>query len=337
MFKFIWVGLIEKFQVLDLGKYRSSIIFLQIFTAITALFLSTWQLEGSIGIFILFVFLINLWSSMQDIATDGFSVFLLEQSEKGWGNSVQIGFFWIGYIVGGGFLLILLSKTNWSLSLSLMGITTILITIPVLFLKQNSTPNDKRKIKTWESILTFLSQPKTKSVLLMVSIYRLADGFVRSILPSLLSDWGLDFQRIGLLLGIIAPIASLVGALIAGSLINRLGRKRSLSVFGSFQLITAISYLLLCQLSQVSLPLLALVIVLDHIILSMVTVAIYSVMMDLSRKEYGGTDYTCQDCIGIFAIIIGSSLSYFLAGKISYSANFVFMIPIVICLSLIHI
>ena len=109
MFKFIWVGLIEKFQVLDLGKYRSSIIFLQIFTAITALFLSTWQLEGSIGIFILFVFLINLWSSMQDIATDGFSVFLLEQSEKGWGNSVQIGFFWIGYIVGGGFLLILLS------------------------------------------------------------------------------------------------------------------------------------------------------------------------------------------------------------------------------------
>ena len=331
MFKFIWVGLIEKIQVLDLGKYRSSIIFLQIFTAITALFLSTWQLEGSIGIFILFVFLINLWSSMQDIATDGFSVFLLEQSEKGWGNSVQIGFFWIGYIVGGGFLLILLSKTNWSLSLSLMGITTILITIPVLFLKQNSTPNETKKIKTWESILTFLSQPKTKSVLLMVSVYRLADGFVRSILPSLLSDWGLDFQRIGFLLGIIAPIASLVGALIAGSLINRLGRKRSLSVFGSFQLITAISYLLLCQLSQVSLPLLALVIVLDHIILSMVTVAIYSVMMDLSRKEYGGTDYTCQDCIGIFAIIIGSSLSYFLAGKISYSANFVFMIPVVIC------
>ena len=99
---------------------------------------------------------------MQDIATDGFSVFLLEKSEKGWGNSVQIGFFWIGYIVGGGLLLILLAKTNWSLSLSLMAFIIILITIPVLFLNQSSTPDNRKTIKNWESILTFIKQPKAK-------------------------------------------------------------------------------------------------------------------------------------------------------------------------------
>ena len=330
MFKLIWTGLIEKFQTLKFGRYRSSIILLQILTAITILSLSIWQLGGKLSIFVFLVFTINLWSSMQDIATDGFSVFLLEKSEKGWGNSVQIGFFWIGYIVGGGLLLILLAKTNWSLSLSLMAFIIILITIPVLFLNQSSTPDNRKTIKNWESILTFIKQPKAKLVLLMVSVYRLADGFVRSILPSLLSDWGLGFQQIGFFLGVIAPIASLLGAIIAGSLVNILGRKWSLLFFGSLQIITAISYLILCQLSYVSLVSLSVAIILDHIILSMVTAAIYSVMMDLSRKEYGGTDYTCQDCMGIFAIIIGSSVSYLLAGKFSYSVNFIFMVPVVV-------
>ena len=50
----------------------------------------------------------------------------------------------------------------------------------------------------------------------------------------------------------------------------------------------------------------------------------------VSWKEYGGTDYTCQDCMGIFAIIIGSSVSYLLAGKFSYSVNFIFMVPVVV-------
>ena len=162
MFKLIWTGLIEKFQILKFGRYRSSIILLQILTAITILSLSIWQLGGKLSIFVFLVFTINLWSSMQDIATDGFSVFLLEKSEKGWGNSVQIGFFWIGYIVGGGLLLILLAKTNWSLSLRLMAFIIILITIPVLFLNQSSTPDNRKVIKNWESILTFIKQPKAK-------------------------------------------------------------------------------------------------------------------------------------------------------------------------------
>jgi len=50
------------------------------------------------------------------------------------------------------------------------------------------------------------------------------EGFIRSILPTMFKDWGMELKGIGLTLGIVAPISALGGALIAGLWLNRLGR-----------------------------------------------------------------------------------------------------------------
>ena len=62
----------------------------------------------------------------------------------------------------------------------------------------------------------------------------------------------------------------------------------------------------------------------------MTTVALFSVMMDWSRKRHGGTDYTCMDCIGVFAMMAGASASYLLAHYGGYSLSFFVAIPLVL-------
>ena len=71
------------------------------------------------------------------------------------------------------------------------------------------------------------------------------------------------------------------------------------------------------------------VVVVDHLISGMTTVALFSVMMDWSRKTHGGTDYTCMDCVGVFAMMFGTSLSYQLASQGGYSMSFGIALPIV--------
>mgnify|MGYP002035577926 CR=1 FL=1 len=108
MLKFVWSIFVEKFHLENYGKYRSWIVPLQVLTAGVMVALSNWQLGSSVALFVLAVALINIFSSIQDVATDGQAVQLLERGERGLGNAVQVGAFAIGYIIGGGLILMLI-------------------------------------------------------------------------------------------------------------------------------------------------------------------------------------------------------------------------------------
>ncbi len=134
--KFIWSIVIEKFHSENQGKYRSWIVPLQILTAGVMVALSNWQLGTSISLFVLGVALINILSSMQDVATDGQAVQILNWQDRGLGNAVQVGMFWIGYVIGGGLILMLMNYLGWSVLLVAMAIITLLATIPALLFKR---------------------------------------------------------------------------------------------------------------------------------------------------------------------------------------------------------
>ena len=326
--KFIWSIVIEKFHSENQGKYRSWIVPLQILTAGVMVALSNWQLGTSISLFVLGVALINILSSMQDVATDGQAVQILNWQDRGLGNAVQVGMFWIGYVIGGGLILMLMNYLGWSILLVAMAIITLLATIPALLFKRIHQI-EKSKMPSG-GILSFLKQPAVFRILLLVASFRMIEGFVRSILPTMLKDWGMSLGDIGLILGVIAPIAALLGAVTAGLLFNRLGRLRSLISFGALQSLSAGGYLFLANQDQIiSISSVIPVIILDHFVSGMTAVALFSLMMDWSRRNQGGTDYTCMDCMGVFAMMAGTAMSYLLAAFGGYATTFATAIPLI--------
>ena len=335
MLKFLWAPLVERFHSIKQGKYRSWIIPLQLIIAGVMCSLAFWEISGPIVFFIIGIFLINIFSSMQDVSIDGHSITLLKFSERGWGNSVQVGTFWFGYIIGGGLMLILFSIIGWNNVFFLMAFIYVIAMVPILLNKNHkitkmNEENDTSK-KKWSSIISFFKQPQIILVLCIVSAYRIIEGFIRSILPAMLKDWGLDFSQIGLTLGIIAPISVLLGAIVAGYFINRLGRIRSLLVFGLLQLISALGYIVLSIYSdQPAMGTIIPFIMIDHFISGLVTVALFSSMMDWSRKNQPGSDYTCMDSIGVFAMMFGAGISYWIAAKWGYSTCFIIALPLTV-------
>ena len=131
MLKFLWTILVDRFHSEKQGKYRSWIIPLQLVTSVTMAGLAFWQLGGPIGIFVIGVLLINIFSSMQDVSTDGHAISLLSFGERSWGNAVQVGAFWLGYVVGGGLILMLFSILGWSNLLFAMAVIYLLATVPI--------------------------------------------------------------------------------------------------------------------------------------------------------------------------------------------------------------
>ena len=329
--KFLWSIVVERFHSKKQGKYRSWIIPLQILTASTMVALANWQFGTSLSIFVLGVALINIFSSVQDVSTDGYAVKILSSKERGWGNAIQVGCYWLGFVVGGGFILMLMNSLGWNFLLIAMALVTLLATIPLLLTRPaKRAQNKKAPQSTNKSIglLNFLRQPTVFKLLTLVAAFRMLEGFIRSLVPTMFKDWGMELNEIGFTLGIVAPGAALGGALVAGILVTRLGRLHSLLLFGSMQILSAAGYMFLSSTELVDSSLVFPVVVVDHMISGMTTVALFSLMMDWSRKEHGGTDYTCMDCIGVFAMMFGTGISYLIAHYGGYTMSFGCAIPL---------
>jgi predicted MFS family arabinose efflux permease len=226
----------------------------------------------------------------------------------------------------------LMNSLGWNFLLVAMSIITLLATIPILFHKRpnHSGQEGPPSGKTFSGLLDFLRQPKVLLVLGLVAAFRMLEGFIRSLLPTMFKDWGMEFEGIGLTLGVVAPVAALGGALIAGLLMNRLGRLRALLLFGSLQILSVGGYLFLSSGSLIDPTAVLPVVIIDHLVSGMTTVALFSLMMDWSRKSHGGTDYTCMDCIGVFAMMAGASASYLIAHYGGYAMSFGFALPLIV-------
>jgi len=322
---------VERFHSKKQGKYRSWIIPLQILTAGTMVALANWQFGTSLSIFVLGVALINIFSSVQDVSTDGYAVKILSSKERGWGNAIQVGCYWLGFVVGGGFILMLMNSLGWNFLLIAMALVTLLATIPLLLTRPAKRAQNKKAPQSPNQsigLLNFLRQPTVFKLLTLVAAFRMLEGFIRSLVPTMFKDWGMELNEIGFTLGIVAPGAALGGALVAGILVTRLGRLHSLLLFGSMQILSAAGYMFLSSTELVDSSLVFPVVVVDHMISGMTTVALFSLMMDWSRKEHGGTDYTCMDCIGVFAMMFGTGISYLIAHYGGYTMSFGCAIPL---------
>ncbi|WP_235658749.1 MFS transporter [Fischerella thermalis] len=78
----------------------------------------------------------------------------------------------------------------------------------------------------------------------LLVLYPLGDSMANSMFKPPLVDIGLSLEEIGWLLGVVSAGIGILGALAAGFLINPLGRKRSLIVFGVMQTIAVTAYIL---------------------------------------------------------------------------------------------
>jgi predicted MFS family arabinose efflux permease len=145
-----------------------------------------------------------------------------------------------------------------------------------------------------------------------------------AMLRPFLVDLGLSLKDIGLMVGTVGSTTGLLGALAGGALVNRLGRRRSLMLFGALQAFTLAAYGALAAAPPEvrGLPVLYALCAAEHFAGGMATAALFTWMMDLCRPESSATDYTVQASAVVIATGGAHSLSGFWAQRMGYAAHF---------------
>jgi PAT family beta-lactamase induction signal transducer AmpG len=321
--KFLWAPAVDRYSFPGVGPRKSWIVPLQLGAVFMLGLLALADTESRMGLLLAAVFVVNLLSATQDIATDGLAIDMLAPSERGFANGVQVAGYRVGMIVGGGVLLILFGSLGNSSTFAAMAALIALASIPVMVTEE---PRVRASVASSEGAARpphFFRRKGALGILLLVTVYKVGDAFATGMLRPFLVDAGLGMTDIGWLLGTVGFVAGMLGALAGGVLVNRLGRKPSLLLFSGLQAVTVLGYAALSLMDSMPSLFLYTVCGLEHFAGGMATAALFTCMMDWSRPEYAATDYTVQASAVVFGSGLASLLSGFSAEAIGYFAHFV--------------
>lgn len=310
--KFLWAPLVDRIGSGSPNHRKKWIVPLQILGALVLAIAAFLHLESQLlQVYILFL-IYSFISATQDIATDGLAVLSLNRKQYGLGNIMQMGGYYLGELLGGAAILIIFDYFGWTASILFLALF-FLLPLPFIipYQESNKAPDPAHAKPGRKSISEFVW--KNKAWLLVSILFMGNQVLARTMLPSLLSDRHYSESEIGFVIGVLGNGASILGAVLGGLIIDSLGRKRSLVLYGTLKIPAFFTLLLLPNLEVADGWILSGVL-LNDLLAGLSTVALFTVMMDRSRHSSPGTDFTIQqsfNAIGIliFVILSGTLLS----------------------------
>jgi MFS family permease len=144
---------------------------------------------------------------------------------------------------------------------------------------------------------------------------------LNALVAPFLLDQGLDKAAIALMKGTVGSATSLIGASIGGWVVWRLGRRMALLSCGLAQALGFGLYLAVAM-GLGGVELLWTATILEGLVGTMATVALFTLMMDASDPDHAGTDYTLLASFVVTVSALGGLVGGRLADAIGYAGTF---------------
>lgn len=313
--KFLWAPMVDRY-----GTRRQWILPLQLATAAGAGLLALGDYSDGLRWVFIALFLFNIGAAMQDVATDGWAVRLLDSDERGTGNAIQVGAYRIGMILGGGALLWVFAQSGWAVMFMGMSLLLALCCLPVLAAPDvcgATTPIVRaplrRVIAGW---WPRLKRPGMGAFIGLICFYKFGDSMAASLIGPFMKDAGLATETIALVKGTLGSASTLLGAWLGGLLARR-SRRRALWVSGVLTTASLALYLI-ADLRGGDVYWIAAACVAEHVFGGMAVVALFTLMMDASDPDHASTDYTLLAC----ALVIAHGAAVFAGAALADAAGF---------------
>jgi RhtX/FptX family siderophore transporter len=321
LIKFLWAPLVDRYGSPH-GHYRSWILPLQLLSVIAVASLAWANPERNLAMLAIVGGVFMLCAATQDIATDGLAVRVLREDERGIGNGIQVGGYYLGQILGGGIVLILFDRFGWVGAMIGMAIFLSIPLLPAFRFDEPAASVAHRAGKVrFSAIGAFFRRPGAFGWVVLLLLYRSGDAMAMTMLNPMLVDLGLSLKVIGVMTGVAFSIGALAGSLTGGWLTGVLGRRVSLSLFACLHAVALSGYLLPAN-GLVRIGWIYGLVLFVAVAGGLATAALYTCMMDRSDPTTAATDFTLQQSLCAVGPVIGAVLSGSLAAKFGYSTLF---------------
>lgn len=247
--KFLWAPLLDRFAVLPgLGRRRSWMLATQL--ALIATIAGIGQLSPADNVQLVgaVAAALALFSATQDIALDAFRREILPEHELGLGNAMYVNAYRIAGLVPGSLSLILADRLPWAQVFpitALFLLPGVVMTLLVAEPRTAGTAPRTLRDAVVEPFHEFFSRHGTRSALLVLAFmlfYKLGDSLCTALATPFYLDMGYSKTEIGLIAKNAGLWPMVVGGILGGIWMVKLGINRALWLFGVVQVVTILGF-----------------------------------------------------------------------------------------------
>lgn len=300
--KFLWSPLLDRFVVPVLGRRRGWMLLSQIGLLLVIAVLGGFSPQTEMSTIVLFCTLLAFLSATQDIVLDAYRRELLSDEELGLGTSVHISAYRIAGLVPGSLSLILSDHLPWStvfIITALFMLPGMLMTLMVKEPHRATPPKTLREavVEPFHEFITRQGWSGAALILSFIFFYKLGDSMCTALATPFYMDMGFTKSQIG----IIAKNAGLwpvvIGILLGGLWMVKLGINRALWLFGAVQLVSIFGFAWLAsighhdEITSVELAQLALVIGLEALGVGLGAAAFGAFIARSTHPAYTATQF----------------------------------------------
>jgi MFS transporter, PAT family, beta-lactamase induction signal transducer AmpG len=293
--KFLWAPLMERYVPPFLGRRRGWLVVTQIALMVAIAAMSWQNPQQDLQFLAINALLIAFFSASQDIVVDGYRTDVLAEREIGTGAGIYVAGYRTALIVSGALALFLADRIPWPSVYVLMAALMLIGVFATLWAPepQVSPPPERlidAVIRPVREMISRLGLGKLVLILVFIVLYRYGDALAGSMVTPFLLEQKFTQTEIGLVLGVMGLIASIVGALAGGAVVSRVGINRALWIFGITQAASNLAYFGLAQAGK-SFPLMMLAINIENLCGGLAIAALFAFLMSICSQQFSAPQY----------------------------------------------
>jgi MFS transporter, PAT family, beta-lactamase induction signal transducer AmpG len=301
LLKFLWAPLVDRFPLPLLGRRRGWILVTQLVIAVAIACLALQDPSVALRPLAICAFAIVFFSATQDIAYDAYRTDVSLPSERGpAAAATNLGYRTSAWIASA-FALLVADHFGWRLAfLILAGVMTLFGVATWLAPEPDYPQHSPHSLR--ESIVMplreLLAGPGTAALLLVVLLFKIGDAFAQKLFTPFMLDTGFSKTELAVIVKGLFTGGALLGAVLGGILMVRLGLLRSMLLFGISQAVTNLLYCALAAAGK-SYPLMVVAVLVEHVAGAMGNIALVALIMALCDVRYSAFQYALLSSIAL--------------------------------------
>ena len=251
--KFLWSPVIDRYTLPFLGRRRGWMFVTQLALLVSIASMGFIKPELSIWTVAYLAAAVAFFSASQDIVLDAYRRELLPDIELGLGNTIHVQAYRLAGLVPGSLALILADFLPWHIVFSVvalfMGVGLLLTLLINEAIAEPSPPKTLRDAVV-EPFREFVQRKGVAAAMLILAFlffYKLGDNMATALSTPFYLDVGFSLTQIGSIAKFASLLAVIIGGLVGGVIMIKLGINRALWLFGLVQVVSILGFAVLAE------------------------------------------------------------------------------------------
>ncbi|MEM6707223.1 MAG: MFS transporter [Pseudomonadota bacterium] len=315
--KFLWAPLLDRYSLPGLPRRQDWMFVLQLALAGAIAAIGFFSPTLDFAKLSLCAALIGFFSASLDIQIDAYRRELLDDRELGLGNSIHVQAYRIASLIPGSLGLILAGVLPWATAFLVMAAFMVLGAVVGLFTPRLSDAIEQPRtlraaiVEPFREFLRRRGWGGLALVLSFIVLYKLGDNLATALASAFYVDLGFSSTEIGTVAKYAALIPAIVGALLGGLIMLKIGINRSLWLFGAVQLLTILGFVWLSTTYHNTLVLM-IVVAAEYLGVGLGTAAFVAFMARETNPALAATQFALLSALSSVPRVLANATTGFL-------------------------